>query len=210
MKNAYFNTCFKYSLEKDKIWKVISNYLQKKFNISNKYRVLDAGAGYCFFINNINAKEKYALDIDKDVLNYANKDVIRIIGSVYNMPFKNNFFDIIFSSNLLEHLSNEKILPTLNEFHRILKKGGRVIILSPNFKYCFKTYFDDYTHKSILTDKSLKDMIQVSGFNIEKIIPKFLPFSTESKIPKISFLTKIYLISPFKPFAGQMLFVAKK
>jgi len=50
----------------------------------------------------------------------------------------------------------------------------------------------------------------VCGFDIIKIIPKFLPFSAESKVPKASFLIKLYLLSPWKPFAGQMLFVAKK
>lgn len=82
------------------------------------------------------------------------------------------------------------------------------MILSPNFKYYYKVYFDDYMHKSIITDKSLKDMLQASGFSIEKIYPKFLPFSAESKLPKSSLLLRLYLKSPCKPLAGQMLVIA--
>ena len=208
MKNPYFDTRFKYSLEKDAIWKVLCKYIQQF--IPKNSRVLDVGAGYCYFINNIVATEKYALDIDSEVLKYANEDIKVEVSTANNTTFEDNFFDIVFSSNLLEHLSKNEILQTLKEFNRILKDGGIVIIISPNFKYCYRVYFDDFTHKSILTDQSLKDMLMVCGFDIIKIIPKFLPFSAESKVPKASFLIKLYLLSPWKPFAGQMLFVAKK
>ena len=85
-----------------------------------------------------------------------------------------------------------------------------MIIISPNFKYCFRVYFDDFTHKSILTDRSLKDLLHASGFELLEMIPKFLPFSTESKLPKSGVLLRLYLMSPWKPFAGQMLVVARK
>lgn len=85
-----------------------------------------------------------------------------------------------------------------------------MIILSPNFRYCYRLYFDDYTHKSIITDRSLKDMLLVSGFSIVRMNPKFLPFSTESKLPTSGMLLRLYLKLPYKPFAGQMLVIAKK
>ena len=208
MENPYFNTRFKYNIERDKIWKILCGYLQQF--IPEKSKVLDAGAGYCYFINNINANEKYALDIDREVLNYAREGVKRITGATISTEFENGFFDVIFSSNLLEHLSIDEILRTLNEFKRLVKDGGKVIIISPNFKYCYRVYFDDYTHKSIITDKSLKDMLHASGFNVEKIVPKFLPFSAESRLPKSDLLLRIYLMSPWKPFAGQMMIIARK
>ncbi len=208
MKNPYFETRFKYSLERDDIWKILCEYLQKY--IPDNSRLLDVGAGYCYFINNIKASEKYALDIDPEVLKYAQKDVKLTVGTSTGTEFEDNYFDVIFSSNLLEHLSIDEILDTLNEFKRITKDGGRMILISPNFKYCFRIYFDDFTHKSIITDSSLMDMLQASGFKVEKIMPKFLPFSAESKLPKSIWLLKLYLMLPWKPFAGQMLVVARK
>ncbi len=208
MENPYFDTRFKYTKKRDEIWKVLCRYLQQF--IPEGARVLDAGAGYCYFINNINAGEKYALDRDREVLNCADDNVNRIIGNAASTKFEDGFFDVIFSSNLLEHLSINEILQTLNEFNRVTKEGGIVIIISPNFKYCFRVYFDDFTHKSIITDNSLKDMLHASGFRVEKIMPKFLPFSAESKLPKSDLLLRLYLKSPWKPFAGQMLAVARK
>lgn len=208
MENPYFNTRFKYSVERDKIWKVLCGYLQQF--IPKNSTILDAGAGYCYFINNINANKKYALDSENDVLKFARDDVKRVTGSVTATGFENAFFDVIFSSNVLEHLTVDEILKTLGEFNRICKDGGRVIIISPNFKNSYRVYFDDYTHKSIITDKSLKDMLLASGFTVEKILPEFLPFSAESRLPTSDLLLKIYLMSPWKPFAGQMLIVARK
>ena len=43
------------------VWKVLCDEYFNKF-ISPKARVLDLGAGWCEFINNINAAEKYAMD----------------------------------------------------------------------------------------------------------------------------------------------------
>ncbi len=208
MKNPYFETRFKYSTDRNRIWKVLCEYLQKF--IPEGLRVLDVGAGYCYFINNINAHEKYALDSDNEVLNYANNNVEKVVCNVKSTKFEDNFFDVMFSSNLLEHLSIDEILQTLNELNRISKEEGILVIISPNFKYCFRIYFDDFTHKSIITDTSLKDMLQTAGFMIEKIMPKFLPFSAESRLPKSSLLLRLYLMSPWKPFAGQMLIVARK
>jgi len=205
---AYFRTRFKYHPKKEEIWKVLCKYFQKF--IPPDSRILDFGAGYCYFINNITAKEKYAVDIDKVVLEYANDEVITYVGNLQELKFEDNYFDVVFSSNTLEHMTIEEILQTLREINRILKKDGTFIILSPNFRYSYKVYFDDYTHKSILTDKSLRDMLLSCGFEIKKIFPKFLPFSTESKLPKNTWLIRIYLMSPWKPFAGQMLVIARK
>lgn len=88
--------------------------------------------------------------------------------------------------------------------------GGKLIIMSPNFRYSYKSYFEDYTHKTILTDRSLKDIVVGSGFTITKFIPKFLPFSVASILPVSPLLIKLYLLSPIKPFAGQMLCIATK
>lgn len=206
--NPYFNTRFKYAKERDNIWKVLSGYLQQF--IPEGSRVLDAGAGYCYFINNIKANEKYAIDNDGEVLKYGNDNVTKIVGTTTCTKFENGFFDVIFSSNLLEHLSIDEILLTLNEFNRIVKNGGNVIIISPNFKYSYRVYFDDYTHKSIITDNSLKDMLHASGFRVHNILPRFLPFSADSKLPKSDLLLRLYLMSPWKPFAGQMLIIAGK
>jgi hypothetical protein len=82
--------------------------------------------------------------------------------------------------------------------------------MQPNYRYAYKEYFDDYTHKKIFTHISLNDFFQANGFEAIKVLPKFLPFSLKSRLPKSYFLTKLYLHSFYKPMAKQMLLVFKK
>ena len=49
----------------------------------------------------------------------------------YSIPFDSNSFDVIVFSETLEHL-NFNPLPVLDEFNRLLKPGGIVIISTPN------------------------------------------------------------------------------
>lgn len=204
---SYFETRFKYDYKKDDYWKVICHYLQQF--IPKDAKVLDFGAGYCHFINNVAAVEKHAIDIDEIVARYAGNNVIVHMGDLKELKY-DEYFDVIFSSNVLEHLGMEEIFTVLNVFKRMLNKNGILILLLPNFKYSYSVYFDDYTHRTILTDKSVKDILSSCGFDVILLKPKFLPFSTHSKLPKATFLLKLYLLSPWKPFAGQMLIVSKK
>jgi ubiquinone/menaquinone biosynthesis C-methylase UbiE len=120
------------------------------------------------------------------------------------------YFDVVFISNVFEHLTRQESVLALAEIRRVLKQGGVLIAIQPNFKYCWKEYFDDYTHVQIFTHLGLSALITASGLTVVDVKPRFLPFSMRSKLPKLAWLVMIYLYSPFKPFAGQMLLVAKK
>ncbi len=211
LKTKYFETRFKYSEIKEKIWEELSLYFQKKIPINKNDKVLDIGSGYCYFINNIKAKEKHALDKSKIPFSKAKKDVITHVTDCRNLSiFEKDYFDVVFCSNILEHLEIKDVFNVIEQIHSILKKGGKIVVLSPNYYYAYREYFDDYDHKSILTHKNMKDILNSCNFYIEKFYPKFLPFSAnETKIFN-KFLFKFYLLSPFKPFAKQMLFIAKK
>lgn len=205
----YFKTRFTFDKKRDIVWKCITKYLQKYVNQNS--RVLDVGAGYCTFINNIRAKEKHALDIFESLRSYADKDVrVHIRPSTGMKGIKSGYFDVVFASNFFEHLKREEAYATLNEILRVLKKNGRLIIIQPNFKYAYRNYFDDYTHEMIYSDTSMCDMLKSFKLEIEKCIPRFLPHSIKSRWPKTRLLTTAYLLSPIKPFAKQMLIIARK
>ena len=70
----YYKTRFSFNKNRDKVWKEIARYLQRY--IKKESVILDLGAGYCTFINNINAKEKHALDAYNGFEKYAEKNAI--------------------------------------------------------------------------------------------------------------------------------------
>lgn len=201
----YFKSRFSFDPKRDKIWEIIAGYLQRE--IKEDSCVLDIGAGYCGFINNIKAREKHALDIF-DIREYADDDILVHIQPCTNLENLRSF-DVIFASNLFEHLIKDDFEKTLQGIKRILKDKGKLIILQPNFRYAYREYFDDYSHQLIFTDVSMCDVLKNNGFTIKKVIPKFIPFSLKSNLPKSPFLLRIYLALPVRPFAKQMLIVAE-
>lgn len=202
----YHKTRFKFDPGRLKVWKAITEYLQPY--IGSGKAVLDLGCGYGDFINQIQAKNKYGLDLGPDVKNYINKDVKFI-----NKPSTSlediitNTLDTVFSSNLFEHLDRMDIDKTMKGITRGMKDGGTLILIGPNFRYAYKSYFDDYTHKTIFTHVSMADLMQEYGFKPVKVMPKFLPLTLKSRLPKSYYLTKLYLHSPLKPMGGQMLLI---
>lgn len=206
--DGYFRTRFNFDKKRNVVWKEICKYIQKY--ISYESSVLDVGTGYGDFINNIKCRERYAIDIEAPALRSSTKKTRIAVGSFQSLPFKNQALDVLFASNVLEHLDYEQMHNAIKESFRVLKKDGLILIISPNFKYCYKEYFDDYTHKSIITDASIKDLLMSVGFEIVKVVPRFLPFSTKRKLPISSFLIRLYLYSFWKPFGAQFFVVAKK
>ncbi|NGX56905.1 MAG: hypothetical protein K1060chlam5_01158 [Candidatus Anoxychlamydiales bacterium] len=198
IQKLYINRFSPEELErKNKIWKILTKCFFQQF-IDKDNTVVDIGAGYCEFINNISCRKKFAIDINPDIKNYAHKDV-EIINeiSISMHSIDDQAIDVVFMSNFLEHLkSKEEVLKTFQEIKRILCKNGKVIILQPNIKYLFKEYWDFFDHHTPLTDLSLCEALQISGFTIFKNFPKFLPYTTKSKIPKNPFLVRMYLKVP--------------
>lgn len=202
----YHNTRFKFDPGRVKVWKAITEYLQPYVGLNKT--VLDLGSGYGDFINLIKAKKKFALDLSPAVKDHINKDVTFInkpSTSLEDIP--TNSLDVVFSSNLMEHLDRDQLDKTMKGVKRCIKKGGKLILIGPNFRYAYKSYFDDYTHKTIFTHVSLADAMYEYGFKQVKVVPKFLPLTLKSKLPKSYLLTKLYLHSPVHPMGQQMLLI---
>jgi len=82
------------------------------------------------------------LDLSKNALNRA-RSVFRkketeckfVVGDLFNMPFKDNNFDLIFNQGVMEHFKPVGLDPSLaiKEMLRILKKDGTLVILVPAY-----------------------------------------------------------------------------
>ncbi|MBU0762270.1 MAG: class I SAM-dependent methyltransferase [Candidatus Altiarchaeota archaeon] len=194
------------------VWSVIcKEYLQPL--IPEGSVLLDLGAGYCEFINNIRAKKKIAADLNTDMLKHAGPDVECLIGSSTSLKrIKDSSVDVVFTSNFLEHLEKKDILSTLEEIQRILKVGGKLILIQPNIRYCYKDYWMFFDHLTPLDHRSIAEVLMLNGFKIIKSIPKFLPYTTKSSYPKFPSLVRLYLSLPvlWFFFGKQMLVVAEK
>lgn len=199
--------------QKQLIWTALNTHFFQQF-IALSDTVIDIGAGYCEFINSIQCKTKIAVDINPELKTFANKNIIIAQEKSTNMTSINdNSVDVVFMSNFLEHLrSKEEVLQTFAESRRILKPQSKIIILQPNIRFLHGQYWDFFDHHTPLSDLSLCEALKLTGFSIVKCYPKFLPFTTKSKLPKNTFFVKAYLKVPFlwNFFGKQCCVIAQK
>lgn len=215
MSDSYYNSG-QYNVDPRRtiVWREIIKFISKY--IPQNSTVLDLGAGYCDFINQVKAAKKIAVDYSPDLSKYAAEDVEKINSTASDLSvISDESVNVVLSSNLFEHFTEEELQKTINEVYRVLKKGGRIILMGPNFRLQPGPYFDDHTHKKIFTDSSLASFLIENRFKILLNKPKFLPMemkNSPSILPNflIPILVKLYIISPFKPMAGQMLVVGEK
>ncbi|MDD5528283.1 MAG: class I SAM-dependent methyltransferase [Patescibacteria group bacterium] len=207
MDQKYFNSRYTFDRSRKKVWQAIAEYLQPYLAADS---ILELGAGYGDFINQIKAPNKYALDINPQAAGYCGADVKFIHSDLSQISLPNGSIGAIFASNLLEHLNDAKLEILFSEINRVLKPGGKVIFIQPNIRYCCREYWDDFTHVKAFSDISLKDFLVSRGFKIIRVEKRFLPFSFKSIFPKSYRLAKFYLQLLWKPFAKQMLIIAEK
>lgn len=189
------------------VWRAVARHLQTW--IPADAVVADLGAGHCGFINAIIARDRHAVDPWEGAATHAAPGVVVHRAPAHALEFfREGSVDIMFASNLLEHLDGQTLGRTLSEIRRALRPGGRLLVVQPNFRYAYKVYFDDYTHERVFTHESLRDTLLAAGFEIAHLEARFLPFSLRSRLPAWPWLVRAYLALPWRPFAGQMLVVA--
>jgi SAM-dependent methyltransferase len=203
---------FKGKLEyRNRVWNVlIRNYFQKY--IQSGDTVLDLGAGYGEFINNVHCGKKYAIDLNPDTVHKVNAGVEVITQDCStHWPLPDNSLDVVFTSNFFEHLPDEQTLVrTLEEIKRCLKPSGRIIAMGPNLKYLPVAYWDFCDHCLPLTEQSLSEALSHHGFHIEKCLDKFMPFTMANGPQYPAFFVSVYLHFPivWRIFGKQFLIVA--
>jgi SAM-dependent methyltransferase len=193
------------------VWRVVAEHLSRW--VPADAHVLEIGAGYCHWINAVRGARRVAVDVWPELPRHAAAGVEAIVADVTGElgGLGAARFDVVLASNVLEHFEPAVSAAVIAKVASVLRSGGRFIIVQPNFRYAYREYFDDYTHRSIFTDVSLSNLLRSHGFEIDFCAPKFLPYSMrEARVPISPLLIKLYLNSPIKPRAGQMLIVARK
>lgn len=196
-----------------KVWQLL---IQDYFSqwIKPTSAVLDLGCGWGEFSNQIPAITRYGMDLNPDSAGKLDKGVTFFFQDCSTVwPLADSQLDIVFTSNFFEHLPDKASLArTLEQAHRCLKPGGRLIALGPNIKYLPGQYWDFWDHYLPLTELSLQEGCHLAGFETEKLLCRFLPYSmSQGFTPPLIFL-KLFLKMPFlwKLLGKQFLAVMRK
>lgn len=189
---------------------VILNELPKNGNL----RILEAGCGEGTTAINI-WKPHYsiiAFDISENALKRAlvkskdkNTELVPARGSLFDLPFRENSFDVVLSIGILEHFLNSEQKEQYAELARVTKKGGRIITLVPSHYAFFYRLGMWYAKRKGLWkfgyEKPLKtlDHIIVKQDNVSEIKNFSGAFLTQFYylmffIRKLKFLKMLFLV----------------
>jgi SAM-dependent methyltransferase len=201
-------------LAKSRLWKILCDSFLSRY-IPPRSAVLDIGAGYCDFSNNIVASRRIAVDLNPDTVRHAAEGV-----EVHLLPLERlgeaaspNSLDVAFASNVFEHLRGpDSLLEILEAVRVALKPGGTLLILQPNARRVGMAFYDFVDHTLPLTEKGMAEALSMSGYEIIENRARFLPYTTKSRTPKTAFLLRLYLrFRPLQWLLGkQMFLVARK
>jgi 2-polyprenyl-3-methyl-5-hydroxy-6-metoxy-1,4-benzoquinol methylase len=133
--------------QRDAKWlKLINDYTAGK--------TLDVGSKYGLVVN---SPDVVALDIVKDHLK-ANVLNDKVLSDACKLPFKNESFETVVATEMLEHLENPRM--AIEEFWRVLKSRGRVVMSVPD-RY---NSFSQPSHIQYFTERKVCQLF--SGFEI--------------------------------------------
>ena len=115
-----------------------------------KGKILDAAAGKGYFSKKLKESgfEVHAIDLHPEYCKFKDLNC-KEVDLNNDLPYPEDFFDFIMCMECIEHIESSYHL--LREFSRVIKKGGKLIITTPNilsifsrFRYLLLGYYDHF------------------------------------------------------------------
>ncbi len=175
--------------------------------LKKDFLFLDAGCGKGEIIAKYKENVRLAVGIDIELEPMKNSPVKEnlLVGRLENMPFKDEVFDLILCRWVLEHL--EQPQKTFNEFSRILKNNGHLLVLTSNI-YNYAMFLN-----RLMPPRIKKSILAKLGRSESDTFRTYYRCNTVSKIKKVAEnngleLGELVLIgNPFYLFFSRFLFV---
>ncbi|MBI2672588.1 methyltransferase domain-containing protein [Candidatus Woesearchaeota archaeon] len=155
-------------------------YIQKKIvenlNLRDNQKILDIGCGtgdILVLISKLSRAKLYGLDISENMLKRASrklgKKAALKLGEVSKLPFSNNMFDYVLSTEAFHHFPDPN--KALKEINKILKKNRHVLIADVNFYLSFIHKLFKWLepgHVKIYSLDEFRNMFNDNGFKVLK------------------------------------------
>ena len=145
-------------------------------------RILDIGCGATpYFLLHAKFNQKFGIDPSLENLQNNQNIILRHFDIEQNaeLPFEDNFFDVIAILAVFEHIEPEKIPDVLRQIKRTLKPGGRFILTTPCpwsdklLKFMAKLRLvspeEINEHKGAYGHKAISLYLEKAGFEKEKM-----------------------------------------
>tara|TARA_Y100000389_G_C17383416_1_gene475635 strand:- start:159 stop:797 length:639 start_codon:yes stop_codon:yes gene_type:complete len=134
----------------DDFHKFIIPFLLKKNDVSKKARIIEIGAaeGHCILTAKFNGYENLGIvdyiDYNFDNFKSENIDCYNADITKECLPFNENEIDLFIFFHTIEHIFDPNLI--ISEMKRCLKKGGVMLLATPNWAKQTKSFYEDPTH----------------------------------------------------------------
>lgn len=184
----------------------LAHRLTRLHNISFGSKLLEVGAGRPDVLNGFRlaGADVFACDISKVSQIACKKEQIPFkYVDLKNgkLPYKSDTFDVVYSKSVIEHMLDP--LSFVTESFRVLKPGGIILILTPDWEANYKTFFDDFTHVRPMTRRSMNLILSMLDPSEIKTY-RFRQLPVAWKFPIVNLFCAI--ISPFVPVTSKRSF----
>jgi SAM-dependent methyltransferase len=193
------------------VWNEIAPHVHGLMGSPQK--VLDPAAGRGEFIGAVPAEETWAVDAVGYEEAVHKPDTKVVVSPIMDAELPAGHFDGVFVSNFLEHLADqEAIAAFLEKMNGAMAPGGRIAIMGPNYRYCAGEYWDCADHYVALTHVAIGEHLYAAGFEPQRVIPRYLPYSFRGILPPSPALTRTYLRMPlaWRLLGKQFLVIGRK
>ena len=149
----------------------LCEYLYNRFMKSydrKKVKFLDIGTGRGTHLTRFMKHVKgdfYGIDLEKSTIPGAEIKSCNLENE--SLPFEDDYFDIIFSKSVIEHVKNTENF--MSEIYRVLKPKGILVLMAPDWQSQMKNFYDDHTHVKPFTKKSLESLFKMYNFKNGKV-----------------------------------------
>jgi SAM-dependent methyltransferase len=140
-------------------------------SLSESARVLEVGPGHGQFAFECRRRNLDFLGIEPSLKlrqELINEGFAIIDGMVPPIPLDDNQFDLVHSHDFVEHLLDyQTVMEFFLESYRVLKPGGHISVVAPNYRTIKHLFFQyEYQHSYITTIGRLRNLLSDCGFTI--------------------------------------------
>jgi SAM-dependent methyltransferase len=152
----------------------VAALLRKALPSNKKAQILDFGCGDGLLLSvaqKLGYSELTGVDLSDDLLAKAARrssaNFQRADGLEFLRASANDSFDVVIAFDVFEHFTRPELLETTREIHRVLKPGGRLLLMVPNgaSPRCGEVFWGDLTHERPYTKFSLAQVLLPLGFD---------------------------------------------
>ena len=171
---------------------LLLRYIKKYCKSTDSY-ILDAGCGTGKNIEIIKAcgYKVFGIDISENAIEFCHKrNIFEVsIANITNIPFRDNFFDVIFSMDVIHNLDDYSIKRSVKEFYRVLKPSGVLIINCAALEWLRSQHDDIVNLRKRFTKKEIIGLFSDFDFEIIKLSYRvfflFIPVALIKIVKKI-------------------------